>query len=256
MVRARIAPAVLIAMIPALTAGPAIGDYWQPEDGHKMHFPQEGDLDTGVAVYDMAPTRLADDWQCSESGAVTDIHIWVSWKNDQDTSIGGADIAIRSDSGTEPGGELWSRSFDGENIGYWVWSSSPDGLWWYDPTTGNAEEDDHTALVMLSFSIGAQDAFTQTEGARYWLDVSLELDEQAAEQLGWSNTNDSYRNGAVWWDDQDSTWRRLSYPSGHPEAQNEDDQMDLAFVIVPEPATIALLALGAGATVLRRRRRG
>lgn len=253
MVRARIVLAVAAAL--TVAAAPAAAD-WVPADGHKMHFPQEADLssDTGLAVYDMAPTRLADDWQCSESGAVTDIHIWVSWKNDQDTSITGADIAIRSDSGKEPGGALWSRSFGGEDIGYWVWSANPDGLWWYNPKTGDAQADDHTALIMLSFSVTAQDAFKQTEGTRYWLDVSLDVDEQATEQLGWSNTADSYRNGAVWWDDQDSTWRGLSYPSGHPGAQDEDNQIDLAFVIVPEPATVLLLAVGAGMAVVRRRR--
>ncbi|MGC9453467.1 MAG: PEP-CTERM sorting domain-containing protein [Phycisphaerae bacterium] len=251
MVRARLARAVLAASVVVLLHASADGD-WVSTDGHKMHFPQEADLhsDTGLAVYDVAPMRLADDWQCSESGAVTGIHVWVSWKGDYDTSLAGADLTIRGDDGTVPGGELWSRSFTGEEIVSQGWAVNPDGLWWYDPVSGDVQAADHVGLLLLNFSIDAAEAFNQTQGQYYWLEVSLGLDEQATEQVGWSTTRDSYGDGAVWWDDQDSTWRRLKYPAGHPWAQQE---MDLAFVIVPEPATLLLLTAGAAIAAVRRR---
>ena len=53
-------------------------DAW---DHHKMHFPQLPDED-GWDVssgYTGQMQCLADDWMCSESGYVTDIHFWGSW---------------------------------------------------------------------------------------------------------------------------------------------------------------------------------
>lgn len=54
--------------------------HWQPGDGHKMHFPQLPDS-TGWDVKASGGICLADDWQCSETGYVGDIHFWGSWKN-------------------------------------------------------------------------------------------------------------------------------------------------------------------------------
>jgi hypothetical protein len=47
---------------------------------HKMHFPQLPDLE-GWDVYAVYPKTLADDWQCSETGEVLDIHFWGSWRD-------------------------------------------------------------------------------------------------------------------------------------------------------------------------------
>ncbi|MCJ7578787.1 MAG: hypothetical protein MUO91_10085, partial [candidate division Zixibacteria bacterium] len=47
---------------------------------HKMHFPQLPDLE-GWDVYAVYPKTLADDWKCSATGPVTDIHFWGSWKD-------------------------------------------------------------------------------------------------------------------------------------------------------------------------------
>ena len=45
---------------------------------HKMHFPQLPDEDGwDVNATDMC---LADDWECSETGYVTDVHFWGSWE--------------------------------------------------------------------------------------------------------------------------------------------------------------------------------
>ncbi len=50
-----------------------------PEDGHKMHFPQLPDED-GWDVNATQPQVLADDWTCSQTGWVKDIHFWGSWQ--------------------------------------------------------------------------------------------------------------------------------------------------------------------------------
>jgi len=55
---------------------------WQPGMPHKMHWPQEPDLSpTGVDV-SAALTALADDFKCTGTGPITDIHIWGSFADD------------------------------------------------------------------------------------------------------------------------------------------------------------------------------
>lgn len=60
-------------------AGPALAD-WDKFDGHKMHFPQYPDED-GWDVKADDGICLADDWMCTGTGPVSDIHFWGSWKD-------------------------------------------------------------------------------------------------------------------------------------------------------------------------------
>lgn len=55
---------------------------WIPSDGHKMHYPQLPDpsgWDVNAMVDQVFARKLADDWRCSESGPVKDIHFWGSY---------------------------------------------------------------------------------------------------------------------------------------------------------------------------------
>ena len=63
-----------------LLSGVAVAD-WVPSDGHKMHYPQMPDEDGWdvSAAWPGGGQCLADDWECSETGYVTDIHFWGSW---------------------------------------------------------------------------------------------------------------------------------------------------------------------------------
>jgi len=54
--------------------------YWTPGDDYKMHYPQYPD-EYGWDVNATYPIILADDWRCSETGWVKDIHFWGSWKD-------------------------------------------------------------------------------------------------------------------------------------------------------------------------------
>jgi len=243
-------PSGLMVAAALLLAVPAAGD-WVPQDGHKMHFPQQPDLyPTGMDVYDVAPMRLADDFQCSRTGPICGVHVWTSWKNDVEGVVTGADLAIRSDAGTVPGGLLWSRSFAAAEI------QSQSGAVnlqedWYNPATGEYLSPGDTACYLLNFFIAPEQAFEQTQGEHYWLDVTFQLDPQATEEVGWKTTRDNYGDGAVWWDADAGAWQRLEYPGGHDW---QDDPADLAFVITPEPAGLVLLAAGAAAMLRRRRR--
>jgi len=94
----RLAASVLVL---GLLVAPTWAD-WDPGDGHKMHFPQMPDpngWDVNMTYQpDVEPFRiLADDWMCSETGPVTDIHFWGSWEDDFVGIIEWIDVGIWSD---------------------------------------------------------------------------------------------------------------------------------------------------------------
>ena len=104
----------LVVMLLILTSVITIAD-WQPGDGYKMHYPQmpvpDGwDIDFGW-------WNMGDDWQCIESGPVTDIHFWISWWMDQVMDIPSIKISIWSNNPQGPNewsvplDELWERTF-------------------------------------------------------------------------------------------------------------------------------------------------
>ena len=53
--------------------------HWDVDDPNKMHYPQLPDR-YGWDI-DMTQFVLADDWKCTQSGPVEDIHFWYSVKN-------------------------------------------------------------------------------------------------------------------------------------------------------------------------------
>ena len=82
---------------------------WFPGDDHKMHYPQLPDPDGwDINVHDWT---LADDWQCSETGTVSDVHFWVSWEQDMGdpAMITQITLSIHNDIPAGTGGIPWSR---------------------------------------------------------------------------------------------------------------------------------------------------
>ena len=79
---------LMIGVVLVFLAAPAAGD-WNYGEPYKMHFPQLPDPNGwDVAfLHEGNPTRLADDWVCSQTGAVDDIHFWCSWEQDLEYEI-------------------------------------------------------------------------------------------------------------------------------------------------------------------------
>lgn len=89
---------------------------WKPGDGHKMHWPQLPDPN-GWDV-DFGWWALGDDWECSETGPVEDIHFWISWYYDEVVDpIPWINVSIWSNNPSGPHGwseplqMLWTRIF-------------------------------------------------------------------------------------------------------------------------------------------------
>ena len=292
MITTRKTLSALVAMcLIVLLSGSAQAD-WNPGDPHKMHYPQLPDLSpTGMDVLANAPYPqstapmakiLADDWQCSASGAVTDIHIWGSWWEDilptrqqgdlliQDPGNVVFRLSIHTDipavvdpsgaviSHSRPGEKLWERFYTPGNPDWSVrlYKSGISELF-YDPNINQIVGVD-TAAYQYNFFVDPADAFYQQQGTIYWLDVVAgAVDLEAV--FGWKTSLDHFNDDAVWGDAfgtdpsaDPQEWFELRYPDGH-ELQGQS--IDLAFVITPEPATMLVLSLGLVPVLMHKRRK-
>ena len=256
-----------------MLAGHAVAD-WDPvwnSDGtkiinHKMHYPQLPDPN-GWDVNATWNKVLADDWKCSETGYVTDIHFWGSWEGEMITgeipvpvpitaqlSIHLDVPAVVDDDGnvlehSRPGDLKWLRTFTINPRGPF-----PGDQGWYDPNDGTFNAFDHNWYWQYNVDIPESDAFWQDVGNTYWLDISVIT--TADRRWGWKTSLDHWNDDAVV-GHLDATgepigdWEELYDPSILPP--NIPVSLDMAFVITPEPATLAVLAIG-GLIMLRSRK--
>jgi hypothetical protein len=184
---------ILVSMLLIGATGIAVAD-WEPGDGHKMHFPQLPDPN-GWDV-DFHDWWLGDDWKCSETGPITDIHFWYSWARDEVQDIPWISISIYSDDPgppSKPYEELWSRQFlEGEFIiaGPWTgdqgWYHNPD-QWW---------ENDHQQYYQINI-VDISNPFEQEEGVIYWLVIQMPYYSYPYPAIGWKTSEDHWNDNAV-----------------------------------------------------------
>jgi hypothetical protein len=219
---------------------------WNPDDPHKMHWPQEPDLDpTGVDV-DMSLTGLADDFKCSASGPIKDIHVWGSFADDLLPAAGPNSLTFRVSIYTDvpagevkpwsmPGELLWSRTFLPGQYAVRKMPDGPEG--WYDPLTESFMPDNHKNAYQYNFCIEDR-PFRQEEGRIYWLQVQDIRPEKPDYTFGWKTTTAERRwNDAAVFGQPDLGWQPLKYPDEHTY---QEQALDLAFVITGEEPPPAL----------------
>lgn len=261
---------VALMMIGALMflAAPATAD-WFPGDDHKMHHPQLPDPQ-GWDVDFIWPNVVADDWKCSQTGPVSDVHLWFSVERDgpgvPPEQILGAlqsiHLSIHKDIPVDesttgysmPGELLWERDITQVIVPLIPAGQGDQG--WADPLGGIWRRPDHQFFFQANM-IEIDRPFIQQEGEIYWLDVSVKMAAgYDGPRIGWKTTKDVWNDDAVFLLD-DATgapaWQEL-WEYGETGGRS----LDMAFVITPEPGTVAML-LGAGLMGLlayaRRRRR-
>jgi hypothetical protein len=188
-------------------------DCEEPWPDHKMHFPQLPDLE-GWDVYAGFPKTLADDWQCSATGPVLDIHFWGSWKDldgipetdDYYTPMPWFQLSIHrnipADADTP-----WSRP--GEQI--WFWEGEIPGTpfeppaleHWFNPNTGEVLYNDHVPYWRYDFffdqAVPPPPPFFQYQDSIYWLNVSA-VQIPTPYQWGWKSSRDHFMDDAVYTD--------------------------------------------------------
>jgi hypothetical protein len=211
---------ILVSMLLIGATGVAIAD-WEEGDGHKMHFPQLPDPN-GWDV-DFHDWWLGDDWKCSETGPVTDIHFWYSWARDEVQDIPWISISIYSDDPgppSKPYEQLWSRQFSADEFiiaGPWT----GDQGWYHDPNEWL--EHDHEQYYQINI-VDINDPFEQEEGVIYWLVIQMPYYSFPYPAIGWKTSKDHWNDNAVV-GVPGGDW----YPLWDPLTSGEP--MDFAFVI-------------------------
>ena len=199
----------ILSIFVLFLCGSALGD-WDPTDPYKMHLPQPPDLSvTGMDVragqYGLTdppvitPTKivLADDFRCTRTGPITDIHIWGSWKGDllpsdeldpasgtplnPDPGLVAFTLGIWSDIPVDangnpfskPGQLLWTGIFQPGDFSVRSAGTGPED--WYEPGDQVRDNDNHLEAYQYNFLIDEPQAFVQqgTPNAPivYWLSV-------------------------------------------------------------------------------------
>jgi hypothetical protein len=282
----------ILAWMCVLSAGAAALGDWNPGDPYKMHHPQLPDLSTnGMDVLNAAgllstgsAVWLADDWRCTQTGPVTDIHLWGSWYEDMvpenpSGTHGDFLLSIYSDvpaaisptGYSMPGEYLWGVAFGPGSYGTRLYANAAEQF--YDPVNQWLAGQD-TQVWQYNFSIQPSDAFVQQQGQIYWLTVlNLDPDEDGRigqsdiyAMYGWKTSRDNFNDAATFLLGESlmgmpvppypvppapgAPWGEMRYPMGH---ELEGQSIDLAFVITPEPGAVMLLAIGSVGLLLRRR---
>jgi hypothetical protein len=216
----------------------------EPIEDSKMHWPQWPDLDsTGIDIELTYAqwAELADDWLCVDSGPVTDIHFWGSFKNDLLPPWGPDsmefELSIYSNDGGDPGrpGQvLWDSTFlPGEYEVHLKTDNNPEDF--HDAAFGGWWNDNHLETYQFDFYIDTADALVQDSGTIYWLSV-VDLETRVHEppyEFGWKTTRVDLRWGedAVYFHTVMPGWFHITYPVGHEYYSPPDTTLDLAFVI-------------------------
>jgi hypothetical protein len=258
--------AVAMLVLMTTTTSNALADC-DVGDPYKMTVPQLPDPQ-GWDVKFNYPKVLADDWMCSETGPIADVHFWMSVRHDQITDpaqlknlLGDLKVSIHDNvpaSATNPyshpGATLRDYILTPDQYVLRPWGSGPQG--WYDPNnlTNPYTPNDHQLIWQINIP-ELPDPYIQEQGKIYWLDLSFFTPTPSLE-VGWKSSRFQFDERPPMGQDDDAVfmdiggpvlnWRPLFYPSG--------ESMNLAFVITPEPSSLAVLALGTF-FLLRRSRR-
>jgi len=227
---------------------------------------------------------LADDFLCTSTDPITDIHLWGSWIQDVLPQVFDPDeptfyrpdpgsvqfhLSIRADIPADtgplptpysrPGELLWSKVFNpGEFLARPYAQNIEEG--WYDPLSGQYVFPGDTVAWQYNFLIPEDEAFIQQGDAAnpviYWLDVAA-IPQNAGPTpveplFGWKSSVDHWNDVAVYGAVDLSNWPNPQEWLPLDNIPTGIAQRDLAFVITPEPASLVLLSLGLLAVARRR----
>jgi hypothetical protein len=221
------------------------------EEPQTFKWIQNPDLEyTGIDVNAQEPFILADDFLCTQTGYLSQIRVWGSWRGDQFPGSAipdnvqfvlslHADVpAVAGQSPSHPGEVLWVKNFPPGTFQTALYADQIEEGW-MDPPEDYAFPGDHQCWEYI-FDIPVDEAFIQLgiEPAPivYWLDVqAIPLDANAV--FGWKTSLDHWNDDAVWGTGAEpyaGPWKELFYPPAH---QFAGQSIDLAFSLnnAPDP---------------------
>lgn len=184
--------------------------------------------------------QLADDFQCTETGPITDLHLWTSFFHDG-TPDGGltslvftlrlyADVPTdQQNPYSHPGDLLWIRTCaPGTYQAARIAASTYE--WWHNPGQDYWEYPGDSQVYQFDFIVPEEDTFVQKKGTIYWLGVTYEKSVPDQSVMGWKSSPNHWNDDACWLDG--TIWRELRYGGAHPL---KGQSMDLAFAVTGIP---------------------
>ncbi len=222
---------------------------WQRGQLHKMHWPQLPDLTGLGGGASLSGAALADDFLCTATGPVRNIHLWASFVNDLPPKTGPgqmtlelsiyADIPASGLQWSQPGQLLWRQTFAPGQYTVDEVHDGPEN--WYDPVTELFLVDNHRKSYLYNFCV-ENDPFIQQERNVYWLGVRVP-NPSVNYEIGWKMTSRPWRwnDRAVYLPHGSFSWLPMDYPLGH---RYTDEPLGLAFVITSGDDTTAQHELG------------
>jgi hypothetical protein len=211
---------IFVCMLLIGSVNIALAD-WSEGDGYKMHFPQLPDP-YGWDV-DFHDWMLGDDWECTETGPVSDIHFWISWIDDIVMDIPWVKVSIYSNDPGPPSKPLellWSYTFnEGQFIIAGPWNGDQGWYWPY----GEFIENNHIHYWQINIP-EIEEPFIQEAGTIYWLVIQMPYYDPPF-AVGWKTSVNHFMDAAVWGGPGD--WQPIHDPI-------TGDIIDFAFVITTE----------------------
>jgi hypothetical protein len=246
----------IAALVVCVTTAPARADWDLGDPAKWIQMPNMTGLDvkaTGGFV--------ADDFQCTEPGTITDIHFWGSWKGGLKGTITNVRVEFWTDdqSGdfSKPGGPRWGADFGPSIITERFWGEDDQG--WYDPLTGDFTLQDHREVYQYNIDMSNLPLLFEQTGTpenpvTYWLLLKVTIAEDAPYDFGWKTALGQQLDDAVY-DSTPAVWPPTWQELTDPQYATTVVSLDLAFVInaVPEPGLLAIAGLGLIALVRRRK---
>ena len=199
---------------------------------------------------------LADDYECTLSGPVTQIDLWGCYH--LDTLPGGdpnnvqftlsirADVPAPSRTGySMPGKVLWRKTF--KKGQFTVLRTTRQRQSFFGPCSAEYITSSHARNYKYTFTIDPDQAFVQTgsqeKPVTYWLCVQASVTQSAGSvvRFGWETSTSVWNDDAVWAQAQEpfsGTWQKLTYPAFHPRAR---EHTAMAFAVLTSDQSTAEL---------------
>ena len=174
---------------------------------------------------DLRIYELADDWQCTETGDVNDIHFWISWADDQPGTLSQITVKIYDNNAippSKPRNQLWMRTFTQTQFTVRGPYYGDQGYWIPSPTSPSIWPHDHYYYYQVNIK-NITSPFHQEAGQIYWL--SLKAPTGMTYYPGWKTSLNHFMDNAVVKFPSPYGWTPLWNPN-YPT-----NPIDFAFVI-------------------------
>lgn len=196
-------------------------------------------IDIRLDDADGVTRHIADDFQCTTTGPITDVHFWGSWKNDLKGQLTAIEVSIYDDNSLPPYSRpktlLWHHTYMAGDFTETLYQDLYPGYeWWWDPYFYDLTPAGDHLIWKYDINIDPRMAFwqrgTPSNPKVYWLELSTWLPYGGNYKFGWKTSQTHWNDDAVFATGSipPYMWNELRYPQGHPQYPQS---IDMAFAI-------------------------